>query len=332
MARILDGDPTAQIAEALEALAAGRLVAFPTETVYGLGANALDPAAVARIFAAKGRPATNPLIAHVSDVAMAKTVVAEWPETAERLAAAFWPGPLTLVLPKGAEVPLSVTAGLPAVGVRVPAHPVAQALIRAAGVPVAAPSANPYMGVSPTAAEHVAKGMAGKLDLILDGGPATVGLESTVLDLTRPVPTVLRLGGLPVARLRAVLGEVAVLVSEGGEPEVHLPSPGLARRHYAPEAAVRLVGDRATLIAEAGRLTKTGERVGVLSLGPAALAPGVTVEAMPVVPDLYGARLYATLHAMDALGLSVLLVESPPNGEDWGAVRDRLRRATTADM
>lgn len=320
-------DPAA-IQAAAEILRRGGLVAFPTETVYGLGANALDPAAVSGIFAAKGRPATNPLIAHVADVAMAKTVVAAWPETAERLAAAFWPGPLTLVLPKGPAVPHAVTAGLPAVGVRMPAHPVAIALIREAGVPVAAPSANPYMGVSPTAAEHVAKGMAGRVDLILDGGPTSVGLESTVLDLTRPVPTVLRLGGLPVAKLREVLGTVDVLVSEGGEPETHLPSPGLARRHYAPQASVRLVGDRATLIAEAGRLATTGERVGAMTLGPLTLAPGVVVEAMPVVPDLYGSRLYATLHAMDARGLSVILVETPPDGEDWGAVRDRLRRAT----
>ncbi|MNS19548.1 Threonylcarbamoyl-AMP synthase [compost metagenome] len=332
MTRLLHVSPAAPnpaaIQAAAEILRRGGLVAFPTETVYGLGANALDETAVAGIFTAKGRPATNPLIAHVADVEMAKTVVAEWPETAERLAAAFWPGPLTLVLPKGPAVPMSVTAGLPAVGVRVPAHPVAIALIREAGVPVAAPSANPYMGVSPTAAEHVAKGMAGRVDLILDGGATSVGLESTVLDLTRPVPTVLRLGGLPVAKLREVLGEVDVLVSEGGEPETHLPSPGLARRHYAPKAAVRLVGDRATLIAEAGRLTTAGERVGVMALGPIELAPSVVVEAMPVVPDLYGSRLYATLHALDALGLSAIIVETPPDGEAWGAVRDRLRRAT----
>jgi L-threonylcarbamoyladenylate synthase len=332
MTRLLSVSPTAPdpaaIQAAAEILRRGGLVAFPTETVYGLGANALDETAVSGIFAAKGRPATNPLIAHVADVAMAKTVVAEWPETAERLAAAFWPGPLTLVLPKGPAVPLSVTAGLPAVGVRMPAHPVAIALIREAGVPVAAPSANPYMGVSPTTAEHVAKGMAGRVDVILDGGPASVGLESTVLDLTRPVPTVLRLGGLPVAALRAELGEVAVLVTEGGEPETHLPSPGLARRHYAPQAAVRIMGDRATLTAEAGRLTTAGERVGVMTLGPIEVAPGVVIEAMPAVPDRYGSRLYATLHAMDARGLSVILVEAPPDGEDWGAVRDRLRRAT----
>ncbi|MFP5503974.1 MAG: L-threonylcarbamoyladenylate synthase, partial [Candidatus Sericytochromatia bacterium] len=254
MTRILTLSPAhpdpAVLAEAAALLRAGALVAFPTETVYGLGANALDPAAVAKIFEAKGRPATNPLIAHVADAAMARQVVASWPESAQKLADAFWPGPLTLVLPKRPEVPDAVTAGLGSVGVRVPAHPVALALIREAGVPVAAPSANPYMAVSPTRAEHVARGLGDKVAMILDGGPAEVGLESTVLDLTRPVPTVLRPGGLPIARLREVLGEVDLLGHLAPEGDVPLPSPGLARRHYAPRARVRLAAGREAFEAE----------------------------------------------------------------------------------
>jgi L-threonylcarbamoyladenylate synthase len=314
---------------AAEQLRAGRLVAFPTETVYGLGANALDERAVKRIFEAKGRPANNPLIVHVADLAMARQVVNAWPEAAELLAAAFWPGPLTLVLPKAPTIPLAVTAGLPAVGVRMPAHPVAVALIRAAGVPVAAPSANPYMGVSPTRAEHVARGMADRVDVILDGGAADVGLESTVLDLTGAVPTVLRLGGLPVSRLREVLGEVAVWADAAGQPAVHLPSPGLARRHYAPRATVQLVEGREALAARAETLLAGGERVGVLSLGAGAWPEALAAEAMPDSPAAYGARLYAALHAMDDRGVTHLLIESPPGEEDWGAVRDRLRRATS---
>ncbi len=325
----VDPDP-ALIAEAAATLRGGRLVAFPTETVYGLGANALDEAAIARIYAAKGRPESNPLIVHVADASMAARVVASWPASAEALAEAFWPGPLTLVLPRRPELPLAVTAGLPAVGVRVPAHPVARALIRAADLPIAAPSANMYMGVSPTTADHVAKGFGGRdADvLILDGGPATVGLESTVLDLTCPVPTVLRLGGLPVARLREVLGEVAVLAIEPGTAS--LPSPGLARRHYAPRARLVLVPDGDILVAEAARLLAAGARVGAMVRhAPMALPVGLALEVMPGEPAAYGAKLYAALHALDELRLDHLLVEAPPADEAWAAVHDRLRRAAT---
>jgi L-threonylcarbamoyladenylate synthase len=185
------------------------------------------------------------------------------------------------------------------------------------------------MGVSPTRAEHVARGMADRVDVILDGGPADVGLESTVLDLTGAVPTVLRLGGLPVSRLREVLGRVDVWADAEGEPTVHLPSPGLARRHYAPRATVHLVAGREALIAQADALLAEGERVGVLALGASAWPTAVEAEAMPDSPAAYGARLYAALHAMDALGITHLLVETPPGDEEWGAVRDRLRRATS---
>lgn len=309
------------IAAAAEAIRRGELVALPTETVYGLGANAMSAAAVERIYAAKGRPATNPLIVHVDSPAMARTVVAEWPELAERLAAAFWPGPLTLVLPRRPEVPRVTAGGLDSVGVRVPAHPIARALIRAAGVPIAAPSANPYMGVSPTTAAHVAAGLGERPVLILDGGPSQVGLESTVLDLTRPVPTVLRPGGLPVARLREVLGRVDLLEASAG---AHLPSPGLAERHYAPRARVELLEPDALWPA----VRSASGRVGVMAFSAPEAAPG-RIALMPDDPEAYGARLYAELHAFDAAGIEHLFIEQPPDSEAWLAVRDRLRRAAS---
>ncbi|MDB5097094.1 MAG: hypothetical protein JWM80_1515 [Cyanobacteria bacterium RYN_339] len=325
MAPTLAVDPhapdEAAIAEAARILRAGGLVAFPTETVYGLGANALDEQAVARIYAAKGRPSGNPLIVHVADAAMARQVAAEWPDAAERLATACWPGPLTLVLRRGPHIPASVTAGLPAVGVRVPAHPVALALIRAAGVPIAAPSANPYTGVSPTTAAHVAAGLGDKVDLILDGGAATVGLESTVLDLTSAVPRVLRPGGMSLGRLRELLGEVAYEPITKAD-DVALPSPGLAKRHYAPRARVRILPDAAAVAREAARL----ERVGCWTFGP---PPGEGVM-MPREPEAYAARLYAELHEADRRGWAHLLVEAPPQDDAWAAVHDRLRRAASS--
>lgn len=318
------------IDEAAAVLRAGGLVAFPTETVYGLGANALDADAVARIYRAKGRPAGNPLIAHVADAAMARDVVAAWPAIAETLAQACWPGPLTLVLPRHPELPLALTAGLPAVGVRVPAHPVALALIRAAGVPIAAPSANPYMGVSPTRAWHVAEGLANSPEpvLVLDGGPAEVGLESTVLDLTRAIPTVLRLGGLPLARLRELLGEVATLAGEPGDQP--LPSPGLARRHYAPRVPLRVLPSAEALAAEATRLMAAGQRVAAILLTPGAGALHQTV--LGTDPTAYGAALYATLHALDGQDLDLLLVEAPPADEAWATIHDRLKRAQASEI
>ncbi|MEB3223381.1 MAG: L-threonylcarbamoyladenylate synthase [Candidatus Sericytochromatia bacterium] len=317
------------IAEAAARLRAGGLVAFPTETVYGLGANALDPEAVAAIYAAKGRPPTNPLIVHAADPEGLRGVVAAWPAEAERLAEAFWPGPLTLVLPRADGLPPGVSAGLPAVGVRVPAHPVARALLAAAAVPVAAPSANPYMGLSPTQADHVASGLSGAPHdvLLLDGGAAEVGLESTVLDLTGACPRILRPGGLSAAALRAVLGRVEVLAP--GVHEGALPSPGLAARHYAPRARLRLWGLGGRALAEAGReVAASGARVGVLGLSPApAGAHALRWVEMPAEPAGYAQRLYATLHTLDAEGLTDILVEAPPATEAWAAVSDRLSRA-----
>ncbi|MDF1501573.1 L-threonylcarbamoyladenylate synthase, partial [Roseisolibacter sp. H3M3-2] len=230
-------DP-AVLAEAAAVLRAGGLVAFPTETVYGLGAHALDADAVRRIFAAKGRPSYNPLIAHAADADGARALAAAWPDAAERLAAAFWPGPLTLVLPKRPHVPDALTAGLPAVAVRVPAHPVALALLRAAALPVAAPSANRFTELSPTTAAHVAKALGDRVDLIVDGGPAGVGIESTVVDLTGARPALLRPGPLGAEAIGAVLGETPTPGAVPDRVDAPRAAPGMVERHYAPRAEV----------------------------------------------------------------------------------------------
>jgi L-threonylcarbamoyladenylate synthase len=317
------------IARAAAVLRGGGLVAFPTETVYGLGANALDAAAVGRIFAAKGRPANNPLIVHVAEAAEAQQVAAAWPEAAARLAARFWPGPLTLVLPKRDVVPDAVTAGGPTVAVRVPAHPVARALIRAAGMPVAAPSANRSTRLSPTRAEHVLGGLAGRIDLLLDGGPTAGGLESTVLDVTGTPPRLLRPGLVTPGEIEAVVGEIARPEGTPGAADRPLPSPGMLGRHYAPRAVVRCFEEISREQVRA--LLREGRNLGWLTFGGAApQADGVRVVVMPREPEAYAAQLYAVLHALDAAGVDQIVVELPPNTEEWLAVRDRLRRAASA--
>jgi L-threonylcarbamoyladenylate synthase len=315
------------IARAAEVIQRGGLVAFPTETVYGLGANALDAAAVKRIFQAKGRPATNPVIVHAADAASAAKIVAKWPEAAQRLAERFWPGPLTLVLQKSAIVPDVVTAGGPTVAIRVPAHPVARALIQAAGLPIAAPSANRSMRVSPTWAEHVLKGLGGRIDVILDGGPAPGGLESTVLDLTTAPPRLLRPGLITPAHLAEVIGPITGATSNADEA-IPLPSPGMMARHYAPTATVELVTGSGGSRAE--KLARSGVKVGWLSHGESqAPAEGVLHVGMPADLRAYSARLYAALHEMDAAGVERILIDLPPDTGEWMAVRDRLRRAAS---
>jgi len=279
---------TNSVEEAARVIRAGGLVAFPTETVYGLGANALDERAVERVFAAKGRPKTSPLIVHAADTAMARTLVAEWPPLAEALAAAHWPGPLTLVLPKAAHVPDLVTAGLPTVGVRVPDHPVALALIRAAGVPIAAPSANRFTQLSPTAAAHLDASLA---DSVLDGGPSRVGIESTVVSLAGERPLVLRPGAL------VIRGFDRYEASANG---AH-PSPGMHPRHYAPRT--RLI---------VGAVPSSGKG---------------HVFRLPESPAAAAAELYATLHKLDQMNLDWIAVELPPDTPEWAGVRDRLQRA-----
>lgn len=315
-------DPEA-VARAAAVLRGGGLVAFPTETVYGLGAAALDPRAVARIFEAKGRPGYNPLIVHLPDPAAAPALSAEWSEAAERLARAFWPGPLTLVVPRAAGIPDVVTAGLPSVALRVPAHPVAHALLVAAGIPVAAPSANRSTEVSPTTARHVEKSLGGRVDLILDGGPTPVGIESTVVSLTGEVPTVLRPGTISTDELRAVVGEVET-VSGAPAGRAARPSPGMLDRHYAPRARVVLTPSYDEL---PGSALPAGERVAVLRLHGPPYVPGAEVVRMPTDAAGYASRLYAVFHDLDAAGYSTIVVEEPPDTPAWDGVRDRLRRA-----
>ncbi len=298
----------AQLARAAELIRAGKLVAFPTETVYGLGANALDADAVARIFEAKGRPATSPLIVHVADVEMARSLTTEFSADAEKLAAAFWPGPLTLVLPKDGRIPDIVTAGLQTVGLRVPAHPVALALIREAGVPIAAPSANRFTELSPTRAEHLPAGLA---EMVLDGGATQVGIESTVLSLAGGRPVLLRPGMVSQTAIEAVIGPIEV----GSKPacgEAHA-SPGMHVKHYRPRTPVRIGTPGA------------GGRSAYLYIEK--FAESARAIRMPRNAEQYAAILYDTLHALDGEGLDEIVVEPLPRAGEWMAIRDRLQRA-----
>lgn len=315
----------------------GGLVAFPTETVYGLGANALDGRAVAGIFAAKGRPADNPLIVHVAGREAVSGLVQEVTGAARALIDAFWPGPLTIILPAGDAVPQQVTAGLDTVAVRMPAHPVALGLLRAAGVPVAAPSANKSGRPSPTTARHVLDDLGGRIDLILDGGPAGVGVESTVLDLTAAVPLVLRPGGVTPEDLRLVLGAVAVdPAARSGIKGTNRPrSPGMKYTHYAPRAPLYLVeGETAAVAAKIMELAREhqlrGRRVGILSYtgGQDYAAAGEVVRAgHRDKPDTVAAALYAALRRFDEMDVDVILAEGLAEHGVGLAVMNRLRRA-----
>jgi L-threonylcarbamoyladenylate synthase len=324
-------DPIHPDHEAIEDAAAivrrGGLVAFPTETVYGLGANALDAAAVRCIFDAKGRPPQNPIIVHVTDATEAMRVVAEWPDVAQQLADTFWPGPLTLVLPKRSDVPDIVTAGLPSIAVRVPSHPVAQALLRAAALPIAAPSANRSMMVSPTLASHVTKSLGRSVDLVLDAGPTPVGIESTVIDLTAATPTILRPGTIAPAAIAAVLGTVHSLEHDSARGAARA-SPGLLARHYSPRARLLLVERSAAKSEQTiDALRRTNARVGALVLEPHTRDDALVVM-MPGDPAAYASRLYAALHQLDEAGCDVIVVERVPSAAEWGGVSDRLRRAS----
>ncbi|MGI8960983.1 MAG: L-threonylcarbamoyladenylate synthase [Bryobacteraceae bacterium] len=291
------------MARAADLIRQGGLVAFPTETVYGLGANAFDAQAVQRIYEAKGRPSSSPLIVHVADEAMAKSISAEWPGIADVLAARFWPGPLTLVVKKASAVPDSVTAGLDSVGVRVPSHPVALDLIRRAGVPIAAPSANRFMQISPTTAEHVRTGLGDRVDMILDGGPTQVGIESTVVALTREPPVVLRPGMISQADLEAATA--LPWRSEIGSRNSS-ESPGMHPRHYAPRTPFYIL--------------ERGERP------PAGSG---RVIHLPADPSAYAAALYAELHEADAKDWDWIAIEKPPDKPEWAGILDRIQRAAT---
>ena len=292
---------------AADAICQGKLVAFPTETVYGLGANALDPEAVRRIFEAKGRPWASPLIVHVASEDMARSIAAEWPEAAEKLAAKYWPGPLTIVLRKADIIPDLVTAGLPTVGIRMPDHPLALELIRTARVPIAAPSANVFSGISPTTAAHVRQNLGDRVDVILDGGPASVGIESTVVSLHRLPPTVLRAGMISRAELRSLTG--IGFEAESDRPELvrHLgdEAPGQQPRHYSPRTPFILLQHGEAHPKGRGRMLD-----------------------LPSDPAGFASALYARLHEADAEGWDWIAIEEPPNSSKWEGILDRLRRAS----
>ena len=351
-----------EIDRAAQLLRDGRLVAFPTETVYGLGANALDAEAVARIYAVKRRPPTSPLIVHVASIEMAQSLVANWPESADRLARRFWPGPLTLVLTKAragraalgrpgeqssatstsssSTIPDIVTAGLPTVGLRMPAHPIALALIRAAGIPLAAPSANRFTELSPTTAEHVHRSLGSDVDFILDGGPCQIGIESTVLSLadsrlndprrSKTKPVLLRPGAISRTELEAILGPLA------SAPEVQAgahPSPGLHPRHYSPRTPLYLVINGKVPDQGEGQGEGQGQGQGVyLQHRHPPSRTNLVIHQMPQSAVDYAAALYEALHHADTQNYNWIAVDTPPTAPEWEAIHDRLKRAATKEV
>lgn len=329
------------IEEAAELLRKGQLVIFPTETVYGLGADAMQTQAVEHIFAAKGRPFSDPLIVHIADRETWQSLVTTIPPIALQLAQKFWPGPLTLILPASSRVPKLITAGLPNVAIRMPSHPVALALIRAAGTPIAAPSANRFMHVSPTTAQHALADLNGRVPLILDAGPSKVGVESTVLDLSSDVPTILRPGGVSLESLRAVIPKVrasrqrATDATPGANDEQAQVAPGQMSIHYSPSVPTFLFEGsveemRIAMMAEIRRRQLQGERVGVLiadedmarfqETGALLYSPGST-------PEQIAARLFAGLRTLEDAGVQVILCRSFQQEGIGVAVRDRLIKA-----
>jgi L-threonylcarbamoyladenylate synthase len=309
------------IDRAASLIASGGLVAFATETVYGLGANAYDARAVARIFEVKERPQFDPLIVHLGEAAWLSEVVLSVPPLARLLIDAFWPGPLTLVLRKTERIPDLVTAGLPTVGVRMPSHPSALALLQLAKVPIAAPSANLFGHVSPTTAQHVAEQLGERIDYILDGGPCTVGVESTILDVSGEQPTLLRPGGLPVEIIEAKIGPIRVAGSTSGQKEPQL-SPGRLSRHYATRTPLT--------IADRDRTPPAERRIGLLTL---VAKPGderyAAVEVLSLGGDLSeaAANLFAAMRRLDARGLDGIEARLFPESGLGRAINDRLRRA-----
>lgn len=315
----------ALIAKAVDLLRAGQLVALPTETVYGLGADALNPVAVARIFALKGRPADHPLIVHLPPEAALEDWAADVPPPARALAAAFWPGPLTLILRRHARVPLAVTGGQDTVALRVPDHPLALALLRAFASGIAAPSANRFGHISPTTAAHVRDEFGDAVPLILDGGPCRVGLESTIVDLSREAPVVLRPGAVGAQDIARVTGHTPAAQRAARQAPAPRAS-GLLARHYAPRTATELVNGT-DLPGRLAQLAAHGDLVGVLALGRP-LGHGLT---LPDDPPAYGQRLYAALRELDRGRYDRLLIEAPPHDDAWRAVNDRLQRAVATD-
>lgn len=324
------------IRQAADVLRKGGLVAFPTETVYGIGANALDAEAAQGIFNAKGRPAKNPLIVHIPHADAVQQVAQVWPEDAARLAERFWPGPMTLVLPKKPCVPATVTGGGQTIAVRVPAHPVAQALLQAVGLPIAAPSANRSSRLSPTEAKHVLRDLEGRIHMLLDGGPTPRGIESTVIDLSVSTPKLLRPGMISVEAIEQVLGKSVDLADKMPSSSDQPPrSPGMMERHYSPYTPLELTTSNDIGRQRIEELNNDGLRVGWVPLGSRdAFAPSAKVIVMPLPldPVKYSQRFYATLHTLDLLSPARIVVTLPPNAPEWMAVRDRLLRASQASQ
>ena len=323
----------AAVERAADALRRGELVALPTETVYGLAANAFDESAVQRIFQIKGRPADNPIIVHVADLALARRCAADWPELANKLSAAFWPGPLTLVVDRSSEIPNVVTAGGNTVGVRWPSHPFMQAVIRACGFPLAAPSANRSNEISPTNAEHVVRSLRERIPLIIDGGQSNVGIESTVLDITVTPPRVLRPGMIYEESLIAVTG---ALNSHAAASDSTLRSPGQLRKHYAPKARLVILGwrDEEDFNAQLSRVLKeqqlraAPERTFVIAHTHIPLCANVArVSVIPHDAEAFARAIYSELHLCDEASAELIVVEALPNGAAWNAIADRLNRA-----
>jgi L-threonylcarbamoyladenylate synthase len=318
----ITGSDEAAIAAGARALAAGDLVAFPTETVYGLGANALSPQAVSRVFAAKGRPPDHPLICHVADAGGLAPLVAEVSPDARALAQAFWPGPLTIILPRSQAVPDAVTGGRDTVAVRVPDHPLALALLEQFGGPVAAPSANRFGRPSPTRAGDVVTELGDAVTVVLDGGPCAIGIESTVLDLTTEPPQVLRPGGISAEAIAAVIERPVSATASGP-----VRAPGMLESHYAPGARVEIVPED-DAAARAAVLAGDGQAVAVLAPGEILPMPASALILGPAgTPDAYAALLYAAFRRADAAGADVILAVPPAPRGMGVAVRDRLSRA-----
>ncbi len=324
MPRLVEPTPEA-IAEASRLLERGQLVVFPTETVYGLGADTHNAEAILKIYALKGRPADNPLIAHVYDDEQARPIVVRWDDRCAVLSQHFWPGPLTLVLDRAEVVDPAATAGLDTIAVRAPRHVAARALLQAFGRSISAPSANRSGRVSPTSAQHVVADFPEADDLfILDGGPCQIGIESTVLELTGPAPRVLRPGAITVEHLREVLGEI-----EAPQIRTQQASPGTTLRHYAPRTPAELVET-----AQLAQRLASGEPAAVLCFDPASVKPPHISVPMPRSADLYASRLYDALRTADATGVSRIIIEQPQETHGpWAAIHDRLHRATAhADL
>jgi L-threonylcarbamoyladenylate synthase len=318
--RLLSARSPDDLDEAAGLLLRGGLVAFPTETVYGLGALALEPMAVRGIYAAKGRPSSNPLIVHVPGEDEARRLTRHWPIEASSLAARFWPGPLTMVLPRNPIVPDECTAGGDTVGVRAPSHPAARELLRRVGAPLAAPSANRAEHVSPTSAQHVLRDLNGRIDAVVDGGRCAFGIESTVVALEKGGPRLLRAGAIPQASIEALIGPLAMGQAAHGP----LQSPGQQKRHYAPAGIVRLVATEA--LEEA--IERLPGKVGALLRGVASEVRAPAIERLPDDPAGYARELYSALRDLEDQDCVAIVIEDVPHSADWAAIHDRLTRAS----